>query len=354
MLDLAKIKPFLQDGTNLKKTSSRDVHFLNGFKWNTLLSYNAAVKKYVKFAGSTGKDLFSLPLSPEEIYEFCYWAGRVLNEPTAHDVASSTLTKYLFGLQAWHLFHRRKYPDITKPTVTVLLRSSAHADAKLSAKTRKGAIHLKHLVLLAQTLAGGNQFHRALLDLAIVAFWGMARMSELTYDASTGQLRKTASVLTSDAVFIRGPKSIVSSLSIRGAKTCVPGGIQFLTFHPIPNMLCPVRALIRRIDDSKGKETSLFGYDDNEGNQVHLTKPVVCRTLSEIRTAHGFAGLSGHSFRVGGASFRNAMGTPIDRIRSLGRWTSDCYLLYLRQYTAPEIEETLKLWNELKICWKSS
>ncbi|KAI7957076.1 hypothetical protein MJO28_004171 [Puccinia striiformis f. sp. tritici] len=239
MFDIDKIKPFLQDGTNPKETTARDVHFLNSFKWNTILSYNAAVKKYIKFSKANNKVSFSLPLAPEEIYEFCYWAGRVLNEPTANDVASTTLAKYLFGLQAWHLFHHKKYPDLTKPTVTVLLRSSAHADAELSAKPRKGAIHLHHLVLLAQTLAGGNQFHRALLDLAIVAFWGMARMSELTYDSPTGQLRKTSSVLTPDAVFVRGPKSIVATLSIRGAKTCIPGGIQFLSFHPVGNMLCP-------------------------------------------------------------------------------------------------------------------
>ncbi|KAI7963699.1 hypothetical protein MJO29_004126 [Puccinia striiformis f. sp. tritici] len=325
MFDIDKIKPFLQDGTNPKETTARDVHFLNSFKWNTILSYNAAVKKYIKFSKANNKVSFSLPLAPEEIYEFCYWAGRVLNEPTANDVASTTLAKYLFGLQAWHLFHHKKYPDLTKPTVTVLLRSSAHADAELSAKPRKGAIHLHHLVLLAQTLAGGNQFHRALLDLAIVAFWGMARMSELT----------------------RHP------INQRG-KNLYPRRHSVPVLPPSREYALPVRALVRRIDDTKGRNTSLFGYDDEEGNRVHLTKTVVCRTLSEIWAGLGCAGLSGHSFRVGGASFRNAMGTPIKRIQILGRWTSDCYLLYLRQYSPSEVQNTLKLWGDLNTCWKSS
>ncbi|KAI7940729.1 hypothetical protein MJO28_013014 [Puccinia striiformis f. sp. tritici] len=178
-------------------------------------------------------------------------------------------------------------------------------------KTRKGAIHLRHLVLSAQTLAGGNQFHRALLNLAVVAFWGMARMSELTYVVSTEPLREASSVLTLGAVFIRGPK----------------------------------------IDNIKENDTLLFGYNDQEGNHVHLTKAVVCCTLSEIWARQGCAGLSGHSFQVGEASFRNATGTPIKRILLLGCWTSDCYLLYLRQYSPAELEETLKLWGKLNAFW---
>ncbi|KAI7937959.1 hypothetical protein MJO28_014879 [Puccinia striiformis f. sp. tritici] len=318
MFDLNKIRAFLQDGSNPKPANRQDVHFLNGYKWNTLLGYNAAVKKYLKFSTASKRVSFSLPISPEELYNFCYWAGRVLNEPTVNDISSATLAKYLFGLQAWHLYHRKKYPDLTKPTITVLLRSSAHADAELSARPKKEAIHIRHLVLLAQTLANGNQFHKALLDLTLIAFWGMARLSEVTYDTSEGTLRRSSSVLASDASFEALPNSVVGTLAIRGAKTCFPGSVQCLVLHATRNMLCPVRALLRRVSDTKDKNTSLFGYYDEKGTRVHLTKTVVCKTLSALWSGLGCTGLSGHSFRVGGASYRHAMGIPIERIQSLG------------------------------------
>ncbi|KNE90238.1 hypothetical protein PSTG_16314 [Puccinia striiformis f. sp. tritici PST-78] len=116
-------------------------------------------------------------------------------------------------------------------------------------------------------------------------------------------------------------------------------------------MLCPMRALVRRINNIKENDTLLFGYNDQEGNHVHLTKAVVCCTLSEIWARQGCAGLSGHSFQVGEALFRNATGTPIKRILLLGCWTSDCYLLYLRQYSPAELEETLKLWGKFNAFW---
>ncbi|KAI7941562.1 hypothetical protein MJO29_013636 [Puccinia striiformis f. sp. tritici] len=288
----------------------------------------------------------------EDVYDFCYWAGRVLNEPTEHDVSSSTLTKYIFGLQAWHLLHLKKYPDSSKQAVGILPRSSAHADAKLLAKPKKGAIHLSHLVLLAQTLANGNPFQKALFDLALVTFWGMARISELTYNTPRGPLRKTSSVLVSDLMFERVTNAVVATLAVRRAKTCIPGGIQFLALRSFPNMLCPVRALQRRLNKAKDQEASLFGYYDTDGTRIHLTKMVVCHALSAIWTANGCTGISGHSFRVGGASFKNAIKTPIKDIRLLGRWTSDCYLLYLRQYSGKELEDALSLWDELNACWK--
>ena len=37
-----------------------------------------------------------------------------------------------------------------------------------------------------------------------------------------------------------------------------------------------------------------------------------------------------HSFRIGGASAALSSGASDSMIRSLGRWTSDCYLRYLR------------------------
>jgi hypothetical protein len=50
----------------------------------------------------------------------------------------------------------------------------------------------------------------------------------------------------------------------------------------------------------------------------------------------GISGLSGHLFQVGGASFRHALGIPDKTLCQLGRWTSNCFQLYLRQYSVEE------------------
>ncbi|KAI7935281.1 hypothetical protein MJO28_016808 [Puccinia striiformis f. sp. tritici] len=179
--------------------------------------------------------------------------------------------------------------------------------------------------------------------MVLVAFWGMARLAELTYDKAVGNLYSQVSVLTTDVAFELDGSKTITYVGIRGAKTSHP--------ENLPIMLCPIEALKRRIAEADGAETSLFGIFDHEGERHHITKPEACRTLTAIWRKHGHLDLSGHSFRVGGASFRSAMDTPVEVIQYLGRWNSDCYKLYLRDYSTKDKLAAISLWSELKACW---
>ncbi|KNF05460.1 hypothetical protein PSTG_01270 [Puccinia striiformis f. sp. tritici PST-78] len=149
----------------------------------------------------------------------------------------------------------------------------------------------------------------------------MARLAELTYQFSTGTLEYSISLLTSDVRFKTPDLSTRVVLLLRDAKTCKPGEVQRIRLNPLNNMLCPVEAI---------------------------------KTLSKIWAEGDFGPLSGHSFRVGGASLRNALGVDIQEICRLGRWVSECYKLYLRQYTPREKAEAVRLMNELDCCWSNS
>ncbi|PLW47259.1 hypothetical protein PCANC_12405 [Puccinia coronata f. sp. avenae] len=55
---------------------------------------------------------------------------------------------------------------------------------------------------------------------------------------------------------------------------------------------------------------------------------------------------------AGGASLRFGMGVQPKEICYLGHRQSDCYQLYLRQYTEEEkAEATCKLMKDLDACW---
>lgn len=112
--DSAKIKAFLTRGGGETYQDKLQAHILYGWKWNTVLLYNGAVKKFLKFKKETSGSTFELPASVEEIYEFCMWAGRKNEGPTAEDVLSGTVSKYLHGLKAWHLYHLEKFPAVDR------------------------------------------------------------------------------------------------------------------------------------------------------------------------------------------------------------------------------------------------
>jgi hypothetical protein len=55
--------------------------------------------------------------------------------------------------------------------------------------------------------------------------------------------------------------------------------------------------------------------------------------------------ITGHSFCVGGASLKNALDIPIPEICSLGCWSSNCYKVYIRQYSHDEIKQAKSFIN---------
>ncbi|EFP84640.1 uncharacterized protein PGTG_10799 [Puccinia graminis f. sp. tritici CRL 75-36-700-3] len=197
----------------------------------------------------------------------------------------------------------------------------------------------------------GGDADRAIMDLAIVAFWGMARLGELTYEKTTGDLNKSDSVLTSDVRLVKSAIGEKVILSIRNAKTAEPGKPQEIVLHSLKNMLCPVLAIKRRIEEAKGHNTSLFGFN-RDGDRKHLTRSIAVNRIQLVLRTGGFEGLLGHSFRVGGASLRYALGTPVEEICVLGRWVSNCYRLYIREYSAEDTANSKRIIDELNELWK--
>ena len=64
----------------------------------------------------------------------------------------------------------------------------------------------------------------------------------------------------------------------------------------------------------------------------YLTRSTVSHLLRDSSKTAGLPhqSLKGHSFRIGAASVAASAGLPDWLIKVLGRWSSDCYQLYIR------------------------
>lgn len=339
-LPLTRIAAFLSKGSEPTDPSDLQLHLLRGWKESTLLSYNAAVKKFLRFLHEQDNHTWTLPASPNDIYEFCFWAGRVESGSQPHDIMASSLKKYLFGLQAWHTYHDLPYPKVTESRVKVLLRACERQDALTPSKPLKSPVQLQHLLLLYHAWIDGTDKDVAALDCAIVAFWGMTRLAEVTYDAEKGKPAWINSVLCQDVVQTSSSPSSLTII-IRGAKTAKAGVAQSVLLNKQPNILCPVAAIERRLGQMTSPTDSLFGFGNEP--RSNLTRSRLVNKCSRVWVAHGHLGLSGHSFRVGGASLRAALGVSHEDIKRLGRWTSDCYKLYLRDFSEEDLAKTVAL-----------
>ncbi|KAH9819129.1 hypothetical protein DFH28DRAFT_856722, partial [Melampsora americana] len=141
---------------------------------------------------------------------------------------------------------------------------------------------------------------------AICAFWGLARLAELTYDNSEGPTSWLNSLWFSDVT--SEAETATVCLHIRGAKTAKAGVAQRILLNSQPNVLCPVEAVKRRLRTTTTGTDSLFGYGGSDGIRRNLTRSQVVARCVRIWHEHGWHGISGHSFRVGGASLRDALG----------------------------------------------
>ncbi|EFP87647.2 uncharacterized protein PGTG_13433 [Puccinia graminis f. sp. tritici CRL 75-36-700-3] len=327
-MDLSKIKQFTSTGTRQADINWKHRHLLDAWSWSTILSYNAGVKKFLKFQTETGNQAFCLPATSRDLSEFCLWAGRTSIKGT-DAITAVTLTKYLFAIQAWHNFHGFTYPIDSRAQLNLILKACAKKDAEFKLKKEKTAIHLTQLKRLVDRLNLGDESDRATADLSLIAFWGMCRMKEVTYSNARGHLNKTEAILTSDVSFQKNRTNNIAILTLRGGKTAKPGELQRIKLASQPSTLCPVMAVRRRLTDARGLDTSLFGYF-SEGGRTHLTREAVMNKIRSISLEVDLSGITGHSFRVGGASLRNALGIPIRQICALGRWKSGAYKVYLK------------------------
>ena len=91
--------------------------------------------------------------------------------------------------------------------------------------------------------------------------------------------------------------------------------------------LCPVAALLAYLVVWGNRDGPIFLFRGQP-----LTHP---RLVSELRKALALSGLkpekyAGHSFRIGAATTAATCGVPVNVIKTLGRWKSQAYQLYVR------------------------
>ncbi|PLW30333.1 hypothetical protein PCANC_24498 [Puccinia coronata f. sp. avenae] len=141
-------------------------------------------------------------------------------------------------------------------------------------------------------------------------------------------------VLCSDVVI----KPRYTKVFIREAKTGGSGLPQTIKLVRHNLFLCPIKAILRRLANAPTGDSSLFGYCGPIG-RVNITRKMMVYRIQQLLKDGGFVGLTGHSFRVGGASLRHALGVPVDQIKKLGRWKSDCYKVYIKEYFEADLED---------------
>lgn len=338
-------------GIDPTDTDNLQQQFLRG-SWadGTLRHYNSAIVKFKRFAKLHGiPDDQLLPAPPLLIKRFVAWASIKEEEWAKHDesVKSSTIKTYISGIKAWHVFHNEDYPYQTKTAVKLLIKAAEMIEACFKEKDKKRPpVLLQDLVDLQKKTEGELSRSRVAYVAALCAFWGTSRLGELVSDDPKRSIPTWGDLVwAQDGSFVR--------IAIHEAKTAAPGKIQWIHLQRQNSTLDPVRALydLRNTRQSKPSDP-LFRWED-KGRFVVLTKQAainwfvsVWRTSKKVKRG---VDLSGHSFRIGGASLRWNLGAARKELMQTGRWKSDTYRVYIRKFSSHVLRQTKAILRKSQI-----
>lgn len=286
-----------------------------------------------------------LPIDPNVLCEFVTWASPPLPDDDTPQgpapIKSTTVRTYLSGIKAWHLFHHFKYLQKTTPKVEAILRTAEKLELSKHPKERKNPVLAEHLFKLWEVLSDGSLENQVAHTVALIVFWGMARLRELLKAPSSAN-----KVFVKDVVW--DPKEKFLKLKIQEARTAVVGEIEEIHCQHQSSLLDPVGAIRQLIIATGATEDDALVLYPSGKKRITLTKAWAQKISNDVWVRNGLP-LTGHSFRVGGASLRWNSGHSLHQIVGVGRWRSKAYKLYIREYDDEELSRTIQLLRDLAV-----
>ncbi|KAG2748548.1 DNA breaking-rejoining enzyme [Suillus brevipes Sb2] len=287
-------------------------------------NYGAGLLRFHQFCDSRNIPEHRRMPAPEFLLAsfIASWAGRV---------ATTTAQNWLAGLHFWHNLNGAPWNGSS------LLRSTTVGLSKVvpetSKRPRRPPVTLDHMHALFCDLDLSNAFDASVFAVASVSFWCCCRLGELVIDSPTR---------------FNPSRHVSRTMSVR---RCLPkNGTEYTVFHipwtktthgegadiiasKLDDPTNPVSALNHHLAANVAIPDSapLFAFETSDGNWSPLTRKWFVDRCNQIWRKANLLELTGHCFRIGGASELLLRGVPPDVVAMQGRWKSRAFLEYWRK-----------------------
>ena len=167
---------------------------------------------------------------------------------------------------------------------------------------------------------------RLLWAACCLGFFGFLRAGEFT--ATSASLGSTAQLQISDVSFENQSSPPLMTLRLQRTKTDPFGKGVTIVLGSSGQPVCPVTAVRNFLAIRPAREGPLLIHADG----TPLSREWLVKRVRQALEFCGIscAGYSGHSFRIGAATAAAEGGMPPHLIKTMGRWSSEAYLLYIR------------------------
>ncbi|KAG1763210.1 hypothetical protein EV702DRAFT_1205776 [Suillus placidus] len=252
--------------------------------------------------------------------------------------SGKTVANYAYAVKAWHTLHGQPWKvqhDELKATLDGALQltpdSSKHA--KREPFTVKFILDIRtHLNLSTP------------LDVAVYAcltstFYALCRVGELTvklmkaFDSTKHVKRSNTEMDVEDRHGLK-----VTKIFLPRTKVAVAG--EGVYWAQQQNLSDPKAAILNHFSVNEPLlDSHLFAWRHKKGLRP-LTRSEFWKRISGIVKRAGLGNLKGHGLRIGGTLEYLLRGVLFDVVKSMGRWSSEAFTIYLRKHAGQLISQS--------------
>lgn len=285
--------------------------------------YSSAQKKYLTFCN----DIKAIPLPLNE-QQLCRFVVFLDDSHLQH----STIKGYLSALRRFQIVQGMGDPFVSSwPLLEYVLKGIKSRQAKKVPLSAKARLPITPPLLLAMRSFWEKDKHNVdnimLWAACCTCFFGFLRSGEVTVP-SMNSYDKDIHLSVGDVLLVSPQSPVAVQVFIKASKTDpFRKGVK-VYLGSTSNSLCPVAAVAAYMAVRGMKPGPFFKFKDGKP----LSRESLVKRIREALAASGFDATqySGHSFRIGAATTAAAVGIEDSLIKTLGRWESSAYLLYVK------------------------
>ena len=275
----------------------------------------SGIRSYLNFCETCGLSPF--PLSEASL---CFYAVFSFNR----GLACKTIKVYITGVLHQNSMLGCSANLALMPILHRIIRGIRRRQGNSVTRRPRKPITTSHLKAISKFLfLSGHPVSDKYMLLAacLTAFFGLLRVSEFSCP-TTSRFDPTIHLLRSDVSF--NLNYSLMTIRIKGSKTDPFRRGVSVRIAATFDTICPVGAMRNFLALRGLKDGPLFQFRDGKFLTRHKVYLLLEQSLPSVPD------LNTHSFRIGGASAALTAGASDSMIRIMGRWSSDCYLRYLR------------------------
>ena len=267
-----------------------------------------------------------IPMNTGKVIIFVSW---LLQE---RGIKSSSVESYLSGLKTLHRTEGHNPPEIRPDLVKSILAGAKNYDNiqdRIRPKSKRLPMSMSALRVLKNELNNQDMTKsdiRMMWAVSCLAFFGSFRMGEILAEAPNSY-DKVFTCLAKDVDL----KDNTIRVRVKNPKEDRAGRDLIIDVFKNDGDCCPVKALGKwwMSEPPRENDKPCFRFADGANLSKRCFNNILTKCLAKhVPTGTGF--YSGHSFRAGIPSMLGEMGYSDDDIRTVGRWSSNSYELYVK------------------------